>query len=120
MGRIQNVLLGIKRKLKILPVSVRVRSGAPIRAQIVARIKLFINHLISKRIHNAYTLPEGFEGDALNLDDSHPRASALEQSSRSSVSAIGLWGDPGIVNFERIGSSTSPLEISPKGLKVVV
>ena len=46
-------------------------------------MKLFINHLSYVCIHNAYILPEGFEGDALILDYSHPRSSALEQSSRS-------------------------------------
>jgi hypothetical protein len=55
----------------------------------------FINHLTYVCIHNAYTLPEGFEGDALIFDNSQPRASALEQSSRSSVSAIGLRGTRG-------------------------
>jgi hypothetical protein len=81
--------------LKILPVSVRVRLGAPIRAQIVARMKLFINHRNYVCIHNAYTLPEGFEGDALILDNSHPRASALEQSSRSICLCHWSMGDPG-------------------------
>ena len=60
-------------------------------------MKLFINHLSYVCIHNAYTLFEGFQGDALILDASQPRASALEQSSHSSVSAIGLWGDPGLL-----------------------
>ena len=60
-----------------------------------------------------HTLPEGFEGDALILDKSHPRASALEQSSRSSVSAIGLRG-PGVVNFKRAGICTTSLEILAK------
>ena len=67
----------------------------------------------SKLIHISYTLPEGFEGDALILDESHPRASALERSSRSSVFAIGLKG-PGVINFERAGICTTYLEISPK------
>jgi hypothetical protein len=67
----------------------------------------------SKLIHISYTLPEGLEGDALILDESQPSASALEQSSRSSVSAIGLRG-PGVVNFERAGISTTSLDISPK------
>jgi len=48
-----------------------------------------------KLIHNQYTLPEGFQGDAPILDNSQLRASALEQSSRSSVSAIGLKQTPG-------------------------
>jgi hypothetical protein len=41
---------------------------------------------------------EGFEGDALILDASQPRASALEQSSASSVSAVGLE-QTRVVNF---------------------
>jgi hypothetical protein len=68
----------------------------------------------SKLIHNSYTLPEGFEGDALILNNSQPRASALEQSSRSSASAVGLWR-PGVVNFERGGIGTNPLEITDQG-----
>jgi hypothetical protein len=64
-------------------------------------------------IHNAYIPPEGFEGDALILDKSHLRASALERSSRSPVSAIGLWG-LGVINFERAEICTTPLQISVK------
>jgi len=44
-------------------------------------------------------LPEGFEGDALILDSSPPRASALEQSSRSIY--LGHWTkpDPGLLTL---------------------
>jgi hypothetical protein len=59
-------------------------------------------------------LPEGFQGDALILDLSHLRASALEQSSRSSVSAIELI-EPGVINFERAGTGTNPIEIPDQG-----
>jgi len=73
--------------------------GAQIRAQIVARMKLFINHLIYVCIHNAYTLPEGFEGDALILDESQPRASALEQSSHSICLCHWTEPDPGLLTL---------------------
>ena len=75
-------------------------------------MELLINHLNYVCIHNAYTLPEGFQGDALILDESHPRASALERSSRSFVSAIGLIG-PGVINFELEVIHTHPLDFSP-------
>ena len=52
----------------------------------------FILQCIHKCIH---IFCEGFEGDALILDASQPRASAIEQSSPSSVSAIGLQPTPG-------------------------
>jgi hypothetical protein len=45
-------------------------------------------------MHNAFTLPEGFEGDALVLRIFRAKSSALKRSFRSSVSVIGLWGDP--------------------------
>ena len=51
----------------------------------------FILQCIHKCIH---ICREGFEGDALILDASQPRASAFEQSSPSSVSAIGLEQTP--------------------------
>jgi hypothetical protein len=60
-------------------------------------MKLFINHLNYVCIHNAYTLPEGFEGDALILDESHPRASALEQSSRSTCLCHWAKADLGLL-----------------------
>ena len=42
-------------------------------------------------------LPEGFEGDALVLRIFRAKSSALKRSFRSSISAIGLWGDPGLL-----------------------
>jgi hypothetical protein len=48
-------------------------------------------------IHNSYTLSEGFKGDALVLRIFRAKSSALKRSFRSSVPAIGLWGDPGLL-----------------------
>ena len=75
----------IERKEDLKSFQYRFQSdwGAQIPAQEVARMMLFINHLHYVYIHNAYIMPEGFEGDALILDEPHPRASALEQSSCS-------------------------------------
>ena len=46
-------------------------------------------------------MPEGFEGDALILDTSQPRASALEQSSRSISLCHWTRTDPGLLNSWR-------------------
>jgi hypothetical protein len=49
--------------------------------------------------YTMHTLPEGFEGDALILDASQPRASALEQSSRSICLCHWTMGDPGMLTL---------------------
>jgi hypothetical protein len=44
-----------------------------------------------------HKLPEGFQGDALIFDNSQPRASALEQSSRSICLCPWTVGEPGLL-----------------------
>ena len=73
-----------------------------------------LQSLLFQFIHNAYTLPGGFEGDDQVLTAFAPDHLRSSKALTPSTSAIGLRVIPPVAEFERTGVCTRRVDIFPK------